>query len=303
MLLTNETLASAAPLRLHTSGQLRQAQESMARRATHVTPTLQLPLQAAAGCILASDLSLQPQVQVDDQLSVLSAGSKLDWRLLPLLSASGHGMVQVHAPVRCGLIMACEPTDFAKVRDLEVTATVIQAAFQQMGVRTFRTNVGSDVSPRVATAKMFSKYCDLILVVSSDSMRTAPGNGLEVPPVSSQLGRVCVILPGEAQAALCSLVSFVVPLVRRLQGRAAALPRLLHGVDAPEPGQVPIPEKMVWVCASGDSDTPWLRSSDPEPGRAFQALARASGVAWAARDLQAYGSEALAYLPFDEWLN
>jgi len=285
---TDEPLCEAACARITESRQLRQAQEHVARFARGPTAIQELPLTAAAGRILASEIDLMTMPGHEE--GVLAAGSKLDWRVLPLLHASGRATVPVRAPVRCGIVVVSK-------QDAQAAALLVQAAFEKMGGQAFLAWTDGASPQQTSALQMFSKFCDLILVVGTPACSSA---ALCKPRIFTVAGSVSVDLPADPQAALCSFVSFVVPLVRQLQGRSM-LPAAVR--SAADESAVPMTGEMVWATARGEGANLRVRASPPAPGQALLGLAEVSGIAWKAEDLAARREGVVAFLPFQEWLD
>lgn len=278
MVFMEERFRIEMPERISTVAELGEAQLRLTRAVGDETAVQELPLAAACGRVLADDVAVGAHV--------LPAGSRLDWQWLPLLAARGKASVPVRAPVRCGIVTL----QVAATHELSASASVIQAALEQAGGRASRFNAAGGMSQEALVLRMFAKFCDLILVIGAADAK-ADAAGLPVPQVLDVDGRPCITLSAGPQGALSGFVAFVVPLLRRLQGRSPALPRLRTAADGAD-----LPEGvMSWVRGEGDGCSPHLRSVNPAPGDALAGLTRASGIAWPARD-------GVAYLPFREWL-
>lgn len=307
MLVADETPPIEMPSRILTTHQLRQAQQALARSGGPPHTHQELPLASLGGRILARDLALRPAFDTSHHGPVLRAGTLLDWYLLPLLAASGHASAPVHAPVRCGIVAMPVPGG-------KVAAVTLQAALERMGVKTFIASAIGLASHEEPAVRTFSRCCDLVLVMGADERgdkggdaggEGRDGGGLQAPRVISVQNRPCVILPACPLAALGRFVTFVVPLIRRLQGRLPELPLIRSAFDSGAPGQ-PVRDSepsCVSVGACGKGEAPRVRACAPAPGLAVLSLAEVSGIAWRAEDLRQTHDSAVAYLPLAEWLH
>ncbi len=205
----------------------------------------------------------------------------------------------VRAPVRCGIVVI-------RKAQSEASALLVQTAFEQIGGQAFRAWAdGDDAKQETSALQMFSKFCDLILVVGArDDGAGDCAGGLCIPRVFTVAEScVCVDLPAEPQAALGSFVSFVVPLVRRLQGRPALPAPPRRAIDE---SSTPICDgEIMWASARGEGASLRVRARQPLPGHELQSLAGISGIAWKVQDIAAQRAEnAVAlFLPLHEWLD
>ncbi|MBV8502577.1 MAG: hypothetical protein JO006_12765 [Paucibacter sp.] len=290
-LLTEENLWFEAEDPVTSVAALRHLQERLARLPGQPTAAQELPLTAAGGRVLARDI----RVKTAGEDRVLAAGTQLDWRLLPLLHGSGYGSVPVHAPARVGLLSMSEGEEKPPAQERERATVLIQAALQKMGAVVFRGRSDDRPEQQMQALRVFARSCELVLVQIDGEAR--PGYA---PRVFEVEGCACMLLPTCPRAALSQLVAFVVPLIRHLQGRRAALPPIRRAVDAGWPA---IGREMSWVRAAGCGDASQLHAADPAPGHAELDLCAVDGIAWKAEDLAATDPRAVAYLAFEDWLD
>lgn len=285
------------PRRIATTQHLRAAQQSLGNRVSAPSALHELPLSACTGRILARSLSI---LDSNGQVRDLPAGTRLDWYLLPLLAASGHCTVPTFATVRCGIVSMQAAT--CQV-DQAVVAITLQAALEKMGVKSVGANVATCPLEDRAPLELFAKHCDVLIVIDEAASRSGTGADL-TPPVTFDVdGCPCIVLPRCPLGALSELMVFVVPLIRKLQGRSTELPPIRSAV-AEEPVIDAFPgHALVCVSAVEIGDEIRVRPCVSSDVRPVHGIAEVSGVAWGGMDDNADRGGCLAYLPLADWLH
>jgi len=300
MLLTDTLASTGMPERIATLSQLHEAQLALAHLAGPPDALEQLPLTAAGGRVLGRGLAVLPPPETHLDEPVLPAGTRLDWFLLPLLAASGHATVPVHARLRCGVVTMATPGTLVRRAPEDVASVMLQAALERLGVRLISIAGTGTLQPDMPALQMAARCCELLLVLDA-AEPAAPDDGLRPPRVMRVDGRPCVVLPVEPLDALAAFVTFAVPLIRRLQGRAQALPPLRAAIDAGPPGGPFIGTALACVTAEDPRDATRVRACTA-PGHAALRLAGLSGIAWRGDGLPPGPGAAVAYMPLAEWL-
>ncbi len=281
------------PPLIRTTDELLRTQRDLAAATTPAGPAQQLPLAAAAGRVLAQDLTLHPIGKGAAVPELLPAGTRLDWLMLPQLAAADRHSVSVHPLLRCAITtLQAGVTVDAQER---VCAVLLQSALERLGVKALCT--GAVPRTKRSTLQGLARHCDLLLVIASPAGEPPPGPGLQAPTRFEMSGCVCVVLPADAEAALASFVAFVVPLIHGLQGRLPFAKPLQYALD----DGASVRDSLTWVRATyaGPGQAGLRVRAGPALGR----LSRPCGLAWRASDLQRADRRTVAFLPLRDWLD